>query len=179
MEIKYNLGENYFKYYNEANGIIFLKNKLKKKQNIKIRSYTSNIILLLLECTISLVAMIIFFSVLGMMPVVTFLIKFSGYIDLFFLILLLLPIIAYMNETCNTREGTIEIKSSGILDKAESGISMEFSYKNLDLIVVTKNLIVILTKSPFFIIIKNENKERVIEEINRYSDVPIYDSTKN
>lgn len=45
MKVEYDIKNNYIKYYNEANGIVALKEKLKKNPNKKVRGYLSYITL--------------------------------------------------------------------------------------------------------------------------------------
>ena len=179
MNIQYNLNDKYMKYYNEANGINLLKNKLKKNPNIKIRSYMLHITLqfllyFTLFCTLGAICINIglqciskWLTILGTFTMVIYIFRVS----LFFIFV--------FNKKINSREGILEIREEVILDKSKNGTQFGFSYEQIELIVITDNLIVFLTNVPIMIFINNENleKNKIINKIKKNSDVQIIDKT--
>ena len=178
MKIKYNLKDNYLKYYNEAMGVFFMKNKLKKKHNAKIRSYTANLNLQYFFITLAIVISLILFSIFDEQSFL----KFSCYllvIDIFaYIISMAILFVGFKQAYSNVKEEIIEINSYGISDITEGRLKIETSYDTIELVAITKNLIVFVTKSPFIIFIKNDKKDEVIKEIKKYSDVLIIDNVQ-
>lgn len=181
MKIQYNLNDKYMKYYNEAKGINLLKNKLKKNPDIKIKSYMFYI-------TLRFPLYFILFFLLGMICIGMGLEDLSElliYLDTSILIVYIFMILSFLitvfNKKINSREGILEISEEGILDKTKSGIQLGFSYKQIELIVITDNLIVFLTNVPVMIIINNVNskKNKIINKIKQNSDIQIIDKTNN
>lgn len=107
------------------------------------------------------------------------------YLDTSILIVYIFMILSFLitvfNKKINSREGILEISEEGILDKTKSGIQLGFSYKQIELIVITDNLIVFLTNVPVMIIINNVNskKNKIINKIKQNSDIQIIDKTNN
>lgn len=182
MEIQYNLNDKYMKYYNEANGIGLLKRKLKKNPNIKIKSY-----MLYITSQFSLYFILWFISTIICVNIwdLQWLLKLHLNIGAFilfiyFIMFLLFFIICFYRKISN-REGLLEINEDGILDKLKNGIQVGFSYEQIELVVITDNLIVFLTKIPIMIFIKNEKleKNKIINKIKKSSNVQIIDKTNN
>lgn len=174
MKVKYNLSNNFFKYFNEANGIIFLKKKLLKNKRTKIESYLS---------IISKNAVII-----SIITTITYLLTSSSLIKHIITILFLINLVLYIfilfdlyfcfKSNSNNHDGILTINKNGITDEGSNGNKVEITYQNIELIVITKNIIIFIANSPIAIFINNKNKDKIIKEIKKYSDVLIIDKDK-
>lgn len=169
MKFKYTLNDHYVKYYNEAIGVSILKKKLKKKKT-KVRSYISYITFLFVWI----------FSFLFISSIICFWFDFQILFDLFcslmvfcflFYILFFLMFFLGVFKNWNSKEGFLEINSSGISDHLENGMSIEFPYSMIDFVVITKSLLVIVTKTPFLLMINKDHKKQILKEIKKYKDV--------
>ena len=133
MKVEYDIKNNYIKYYNEANGIVALKEKLKKNPNKKVRGYLS-------------------------------------YITLNFLVYFIIYFI--LNILCVNLE-TVSRFVLYLTFKTDNGIKITVPYEQIELVVITNDLIVFVTKTPIVLFINNKNKDEIINEIKKYSEVQI------
>ncbi len=177
MEQKYDLSDNYFKYFNEAQGANILKKKLLKKPNKKIQRWTTNLYRTIFKYVIVLSIFLFASAIYGNTNLVE--------LSLFLLcgIAILFPITFlyfyyFSKKDLNSKKGTLMITKEGIIDNAENGLKIEANYDTLDLVIITKNLIVFSLKYPLFIFIKKENEEQIIKELKKYTNVPIINSQK-
>lgn len=172
MKIKYNLTDKYIKYCNEAYGISLLKKKLKKKPNTKVQSFMSHIILQLALFIIGYGMMGIVSLKVGLQSVAYFILACMILIVIFDFI----EIVGFISCTkSGSKEGVLEINEDGILDKTKEGIQFGASYKNIELIVVTNDIIVFLTNYPMFTFINNRKTEtnKIIDIIRAHSNTQI------
>ena len=175
MKIDYDFDEEYFKYYNETNGAIYLLPKLLKNNKLKVRTY---IYYMSLNCfyifLLGLVIMFIAYKIdsLFLFEIACFVIGIITFFAIFFIVWLYVC----SKLEINSRKGTISIKKEGIVDENQVGNKMIFNYNNLKSVIVTKNLIVCAFNYPLMLFMPNTNKDKIIKEIEKYSDVQIIDN---
>lgn len=178
MKIKYDLNNKYINYQNEAFGIFLKKNKLKKKPNTKIVGFLGYItkLFILLFVPLFILAVILYenntlLDIMTEILSIILLIYFGGL--LFFLTMI-------FTTRIKNLKGTIEVNKDGILDKLEVGLQTGVSHNQIDLIVITDRLTVIITKLPILIMFSNENlnKKKFIDTIKKIKeDIQIIDKT--
>lgn len=171
MKVEYDIKNNYIKYYNEANGIVALKEKLKKNPNKKVRGYLSYI-------TLNFLVYFIIYFILNILCVnLETVSRFVLYLTLFivgvYFFMIGLFFITALNNKIHSMSGTIEIGEEGISDKTDNGIKITVPYEQIELVVITNDLIVFVTKTPIVLFINNKNKDEIINEIKKYSEVQI------
>jgi len=170
MKIKYDLSNNYFKYFNEANGVGFKKKSLLKNKG-KIEKAT----------TILIKNFIIFFliSILFIYGSVTYnykiLMTFGEiYMMISFCYIYLLGFLFYKSKSkVNNHKGELIINKDGIRDESSDKKIISLSWNNIELVAVTNNTITIITNLPILFIINNDRKEEILKEIKKYSNVKI------
>lgn len=180
MKIEYDFTNKYMKYYNKASGIVFQKNKLKKKTNTKMQSFLSYITLNFALYIIIIAALYIICINLDPQYSNNFII--GGLLLIIFLYFLIIFIFFYQfsKDNFKSKEGVLEINEKGILDKSNDGYQIGIPYKHIELIVITDDLIVFVTRHPIMIMVNNNKSEtnKMIDKIKKYSDVQIIDKTK-
>ncbi len=173
MKIKYNLKDTHFKCYNEANGVILLKRKLKKKPRKRIRTYLGKLFMYglfaILICTIIMIGARVY--------QIKSLINFSEILLLYNVFILGFAIVSLFlsyrtTAKTNRLEGSLSIVKKGIIDTTSDN-KIELGYDSIDLVAITKHAIVFVLKTPFMIYIDNNEKEKVVKALRKYSDVLI------
>ncbi len=175
MKISYNFEKDYFKKYNEANGAVYLLKKLEKNPKLKVKTYLN---------TIFPIALWIFMAgllvdIVGALTPLTFLTDIGGFVMYFAIILyliLLLWLFACSKLEINSKIGNVIIAENGITDETSNGNKIFLAYKNLKMVIVTKNLIVMAFNNPFMIMLPNTDKVNILNEIRKYSQVTIIDN---
>lgn len=178
MEIKYDLTQNYLKLYNEANGVMLCKKRLIKNNNMKVRTYMQYIDIYAL----AIIATGLIFLTIGNkldLNTITNLSSFIVKFGIVFWLAMVANLLIYEKSKMNNKIGTIEINKDGIIDKSDKGHQIQFKYDSIEMIVIVKHVIVIVTNMPIMILIRNEEKEKVIETIKKYSNILILDKSKN
>ena len=176
MRIKYDLEDNYFDNYNEANGVISLIPKLKKNSNAKVHTYLEITIFysfIFLTISLFLLVITVYFKMDILRQLAEVLIGASVFLMLFYYLWLK----ACSKLEINSKKGTLVIDEEGITDENANGNKTLFSYNNIKAIVITNNLIVFSLNTPLMLFIPNKNKEKVIKTIRKYSDVLIIDKS--
>lgn len=172
MKIKYDLSDNYFKYYNEACGVSIKKKQLKNDKG-KLETATfffSKYFVILFLIGI----LLIIFNVLWDIKICLIfgeLYLFASFFSLYMVILTYFT----SKSKLNSKIGEITINKDGISDKSNDGKTIAISWNNLDLVVVTKNTITILSNSNILYILDKKKKEDIIKEISKYSNIKIID----
>ena len=179
MKIKYDMTKNYFKYYNESQGILLSKDEILKKPKSRLYSYTERgIINLLLIFLFAIISRILYYfninnvitKVLNIMLILA-----SIFLVLYFVIFY----IGYFVENRKKHIGNLEIDADGIRDLSDSGMVVGFSWNNIKGIVIKKHTINIITDNSIYFFIDITYKERLLIAIERYNkDLPIIDKTK-
>lgn len=175
MRINYDYKKDYIKKYNEANGAIYMLKRLQKNNNLKVKNYMSYILsnclwVFMLGLLIDMIATFTTFTILSQIG------ELLMYAGIGFYLFFWVWIYICSKMEINSKVGSILINETGITDENENGNKMFFSYNNLKMIIVTKNLIVFAFNNPIMIFVPNNEKSKVIEEIKKYSNVAIIDN---
>ncbi len=181
MKIHYDMKDNYMKYFNEANGIYLLKKRLKKKPNTKIKSYTRLITMPFIISFILGLICLVLAAIMNLQWLLDILIDLSAILSATYILMLYPFFSSYRNKSINSREGILEIKKDGISDKAKKSFQIIFSYEQIELIVITDRLVVILTETPLMLFFKNKNfeKEKMINMVKKNSNIQVIDQSNN
>lgn len=179
MRIKYDMTDNYFKCYNESQGIIVNKDEIIKNPKFKLYNYIEkgiiNIILILIIfiCSRILSYMIgsnIMSRILDIICIVSF-----GLMILYFVVFY----IGYSIEKRRKHFGNLEVDAEGIKDFSADGMVIGFSWDNIKAVVIKKHTINILTDNSIYFFIDVKYKERLLIAIERYNpNLLIIDKTK-
>lgn len=161
MKIKYDIKNNYYKIYGEANYLAINKKLYLKNYSGKIRNVSN----LLIIISVMIYLMIIVFDFLN----ITFIFNFLWLIFVVVLYLIFVFLGGLKNFKRENLKGEIIINKDGITDK--SSIIVTFTWDKVELIGLTKNALIIITDSPIFLIL--EPNEKIITEIIKYKDVKI------
>lgn len=178
MKIKYDFNDKYKKYYREVYSIVAMKNKLKKNPNKRINDYVLSMTLQCSLCLVVYLALAVLYMDKGSGKLSNIFIDIAVLI-IFVYVILIVAYLATAPKKNNEHDGVLEINEEGVIDKGRNGLLVGFSYEQIDLIVITNNVIVFLAKSPIMIYInyKNADKDKIINKIKKYSDVQIIDKT--
>jgi len=161
MKFKYDIKDNHYKMYGEANYLVsqkkrYLNNKkpkIKNYMNLQITKYIISMILLILSIILGLGIWVIAFFI----------------ISILYFFIIILNNVSYKTYKNGCHKGTIIINEEGITDNSD--ITVTFSWDKVEFIGVTKNTLAIILDSPFVLIL--EPNEKIIKEIKKYKDVPI------
>lgn len=180
MTIKYDFKGKYKKYYNEANGIYLLKKKLKKHTNSKTTGYIQCMLLRFFVAFIIVVILAILCTIMDLENALDLIRYLSKYVICIYVIIIMIYILLLSNYKIGSQRGILEINEKGITDKPDNGIEYKFPYEQIELIVITNDIITFITKIPIILFIKNENidENKFISELEEYSGVPIINKTK-
>ena len=178
MEIKYDYTKNYLKYYNEALGV-HMKRKvlLKGKSNILPAStYFAIYIIIFLICTI------IYLSLRNDVNIMLLDYIYLITVGIFIcaIILIIYPIVKLNNHLKKTDfgKGTITFTEDGIEDKNSLG-TIKLNWETINLIVISKHLINVITIGNNILMIENNKKNEVLKYIKKYSNAKIIDTIKS
>jgi len=168
MEIKYDLTKNYFKYFNESQGIFIKRNTLKDNQKILgyLEFFTKNI---LISIVVFIINVLVLFNKNNFFYTIFEFICFMLFFLSTFCIINFLCI--YMNSRKNIHKGIIKIDEFGITDYSEDGVNIGFSWDNITKIVVSKNTITIIQSSnfPIIIFVNIEHIKELEKELKKYN----------
>ncbi len=176
MRIKYNMKDQHFKCYNEANGVALVKKKLKRKPKKRISTYLGKIslygVIAILICVAVMIAARIYES--------KTLLRFSQIMLWYSIIIFGFSVISLYfsyRQTAKTNglEGSLSIVKKGIIDNTREN-KIELAYDTIELVAITKHAIVFILKTPFMLYIDNKEKEKVVKALKKYSDVLIIDN---
>lgn len=176
MKIKYNMSDNYFKYYDEANGVISKKKKILKNKKVKITPYLKNVFILMFICFIVSIILLGIVNKLDLVYSKNILLGYIVFLVIYFIFIIISYNISYRSKF-NSKSGILEITKKGLIDRSDNGTTLDFSYDNLELIVITKNLIVFCLPNPLMIFIPNKKKKDIVNNISKYSKVLIVDKS--
>ncbi len=176
MKIKYDMTENYSKYYNEAQGCFQYKTKLKDNKNFKVRTYTSGFNLKFLPIICLLVVMEIMLSLLGADFYKNLYIGVTIYVLVFYIVVML-TYFSTLKLLKGSKKGEIIIDKEGITDSS-NGVVIQLKYEAIDMVVVTKNTITVIPKKQTVIIFApNDKKDKIISAIQKNSKVLVIDKS--
>lgn len=179
MKIKYDFMKKYVSYQNEAYGIFFKKKKLKKNPNTKIEGYLRYSTKLFFLFFVPLFFLsVIFYENSEFLNIMSEILTIIFLIYYFAILLFFIKIFSFRIKKI---KGTIEVNKDEILDILDVGLKTGISYNQIDSIVITDRLTVIITKLPLLIIFTNENlnKNKFINTIKKINeDIQIIDKTE-
>lgn len=169
MEIKYDLTKNYFKYFNEAQGVFIKRNNLKDNQ--KITNYITYFIYnIILSMVVYFINVIFLFHKSNILYT---LIEFVCFMLFFLSIFCIINFICvYFNSKKAIHKGIIKVDEFGITDYSEDGVNIGFSWDKITHIVVNKNTITIIQNSnfPIIIFISINDLEKIEKSIKKYNN---------
>lgn len=178
MKIKYDMNKNYFRCYNESQGVMMAKNEILKNPKAKIYNYVEKgIINILLVVIIYILSKILLFfdntnMIVKMLNIIV--IIALCLIILYFLVFF----IGYFVEKSKNHIGNLEVDATGIKDLSDSGMIVGFTWDNIKALVIKKHTINIITDSSIYLFIDITYKERLLKAIERYNpDLTIIDKT--
>lgn len=171
MKFNYDLTKNTFKYLNLFIGIETQKKKLKKNPNKKIKTATTQGLILLGYTLISfiLLCLTIYYknkvleTILYYITVVLLLLALSKYVATY---------IAYSYVKKANPKGTITISKDGIEDEHIEGITTKFNWNIIDLIIIKDNALMIIPKliqQQIITTIQNKEIEKLITTCKKYN----------
>lgn len=172
--LNYDCSRRYIHYYSEANGVAAQKKKIILNQNAKIDDYISYIV--------KRVAIIV--SLL--LVVILLCIEFNGNTlvrDVLFLLFVILAIGAFMlfnffmlvKSKKNNKIGTLKANKEGIITECNDKVE-KTSYSDIDLIVVTKRLVVFINNDEVATFIKKNQAPDLLNYIKKNSNVTIIEN---
>lgn len=159
MKIEDNAFTNFFKCFNEAQGVATAKSLVLKKKNPKVTTYLQNVVLIFLYILLVSLYLLVFKRI--------FLFSLVLFADLVFLFLN----IFYMIERCLSTDkprGTTTINKNGLVNNSYKKIEMHFSWDLVEAVVIKKNSITFLTKTPCFFFFDIANKKEIKELLKKY-----------
>ncbi len=170
MKFDYDLSSNYLKYHNIAQGISINKKRIKKKRKKKIVGFLEFI----LTDFLSLFLILIIGTVICLFIDNNFIISiFTLIISILFTTLIAASLLFVSIYFINKKE---EIKGSIIIDKdgisdIDSSTLMKFNWSKIDFVVLKKDVMVVILKHPYLIIVANNvDKEKVKQVIRAFDD---------
>jgi len=167
MKIKYQMPNNFFKMFNEFSGITSTKNQIIKNPNNKIHGY---IYMTVVSSMLLFIIMLIFAFIFYNNDIITsYIINVGSFVLTFYLIFNLS--IFFSNYTLIKKtlaSGVLILDENGITDKNDNGVTINFAWESIKLIVFTKNVITVLGDSTIGIFIQTEHREKIKKIIEKY-----------
>ena len=170
MKVRYEFKKNRLKYYDIANGVLIISNKLKKrpKKTFRYSFYVIKSFILI----ILFVFVICFFLSLNDIDInndyfidsLTIFILFMIY----YVFMLLINLIIYSKTV--PKSGIIEIDENGIKNIQDDGCFEFLPYDAIEMIIVTKDIILIKRNKLQFLLLPKKNNLKVINEIKKYNN---------
>jgi len=161
MKFKYNIKNNFYKMYGEANYLVINKKRYLKGFNKPITNYLTEVINIgIISMILAIISLFIKKILLNYLIILIFIIYiFYSSIALF----------SYLNYKKTNHKGEIIIDKNGITDNSD--INITFPWDKVELVGITKNMLAIVMDSPFVIIL--EPNEKIIKVIEKYKEVKI------
>ena len=179
MRIKYDMTDNYFKCYNESQGIIVNKDEIIKNPKFKLYNYIEKGIINIVLIIIIFICSRILSYMIGS-NIITKILDIICIISLLLMVLyFLIFYIGYSIEKRRIHVGNLEVDAEGIKDFTADGLVVGFSWDNIEAIVIKKHTINILTDNSIYLFMDVKYKDRLLLAIDRYNkDLLIIDKTK-
>ena len=168
MKINYDMNENYFNCYNEAQGIFANKNILIKNPKKKIQGYIQTGLTLLIYSMIILLFWIFDVVRTGHDTVSNIIFVLHIMICTFFIIYFANFCIVYRIEKKKKHSGTLEITEKGITDFADEGTVVTVKLEDIEFIAIKKYTITLVLNTHFIFFININQKDKLLEEIKKY-----------
>lgn len=171
MKIKYDLTNNYLKYYNEGTGAYLIRKKLLKNKDKKIRRYsTYNLIYLIINMILAIISLAIY--TIYSLNIFYHLSQLFNFLATFFFMCICM-LFTIPKLKFGSKKGVIILDENGVQDKEYDSKTVIFAWDKLKLVTITKNTITFIFDDPIIFISKNEKKEKIIKEIKKYSKAKI------
>ena len=171
MKIKYDFTNNYLKYYNEGTGSYLIRKKLLKNKDKKIRRYsTYNLIYLIINMILAIISLAIY--TIYSLNIFYHLSNLFNFLAAFFFMCICM-LFTIPKLKFGSKKGVIILDENGVQDKEYDSKTVIFAWDKLKLVTITKNTITFIFDDPIIFILKNENKEKIIKEIKKYSKAKI------
>lgn len=169
-KVKYDMSKNYFKCYNESQGMMINKKQVLKKKNKKVFGYLEQgLLFLLYTIIISILSKLLWF--LDAENV------FSDILSVFVALLLVWIaiyyvafLIAYIHEKKKSHKGELIIDEDGITDISEEKVKVGLPWEKIQGVVATKTTVTIITNSPVYFFVGNDEKEKLLKAIQKYQE---------
>jgi len=179
MKIKYDMSDNYFKCYNESQGVILSKDEIIKNPAMKIYNYIEKGVITVILTLVLLFILFLSINIIGNNVFIKTTIVICFIILLLMIIYFLIFYISYSVEKRREHIGFLEIDSEGIKDFSSDGIIIGFNWDNIKAIVIKKNTINVLTTNSIYFFIDIKYKERFLLALERYNkNILIIDKTR-
>lgn len=173
MKLEYDLTDNYTKYYNEAQGVFLVKDKLKKNVNkkVKVNGYLQTMIMwgVIIILVQSLTEVLNVYNPSNTISIFRFAMAFVMFLVLFAIAVFIVG----LKQNAGSKKGTLEITEKGIVDTSEEGVQVLIPYDKLEFIVFSENLMVGVTSIQVLLFIQKDIAGEVVAEIKKYADVPV------
>lgn len=167
MNIEYDLNQNYFKCYNEAQGVILNRKKIIKNPKKRITTYLGNASLLFIE-------ILAIFLICLMVDRTGYLTKFAYFMLYFAIFATFIYLISfyysYSLEKKKNHSGTLKFSSEGITDEAFDGTIVTMKWDKIQALVIKKYTLTFITDSQIFFFINISLKKEILEALNKYND---------
>ena len=159
MKIENDFSQNFFKCFNEAQGVATAKRIILKSKNINVTTYLENLFLISI--------LLLLFGVLFLTinnKIIFFLFIFADLLNLFLHTI-------YISERVinkNNLKGNTIINEKGIINDSYKNIEMHFSWDLVQAVVIKKYSITILTKTPCFFFFDISKEEEIKKLLKKY-----------
>ena len=179
MKIKYDMTDNYFKCYNESQGIMMAKDEILKNPKSKLYTYIEKgVINLLLIVLVLILSRILYYfdNSNGITKILDIICLISTcLLVLYFFIFFT----GYLVEKRRKHVGNLEVDATGIKDLSDNGMIIGFSWDNIKAVVIKKHTVNIITDSSIYLFMNVRYKDRLLNAIERYNPtLPIIDKSK-
>lgn len=175
MKFRYDISKNYFNIFNKSQGIVTFRKEI-EKDPLKVDTYLNKCkSYLFLVFGLLLVALVFnFIDSEWMLSELLFsLFAICAALET---ILVAVFIFSYLSQSKLFHSGEIQFSKTGIMDISDSGVKIGVDWNLIDLVVMTDDIIVILTKTNFYFHFDASLIDDVLSAINKYhKDVRIID----
>lgn len=168
--VKYDMSKNYFTCYNESQGIMGSKKKILRKKQLNIQGYLQQgILMIIYTLLISICSKVLWYLDNENL--------FVDFLDIIIAICIVLIVvyyvaflIAYLFERKKTHKGELKITEDGITDISEEKVTVGLPWNEISALVVSKNTVTVVTKSPVYFFVNNDSKDKLIKAVKKYRE---------
>ena len=159
MKIENDFSQNFFKCFNEAQGVATAKRIILKSKNINVTTYLENLFLISI--------LLLLFGVLFLTinnKIIFCLFIFADLLNIFLHTI-------YISERVinkNNLKGNTIINEKGIINDSYKDIEMHFSWDLVQAVVIKKYSITILTKTPCFFFFDISKEKEIRKLLKKY-----------
>lgn len=167
MKIKYDIGDNFYKYLNIALGIYTSKKSLQKNPNKKIRSYTRTGLYYTCMALLLWIAGTILFTIHHNRIFLEIFSSIMGALGIVIITYYIVFIITYFSNRKKVHSGILTISKEIITDVSNDNLSIQFGWDKVEFIVVTDDELVIVSNFQWYLFADIENKKEIVEGIKK------------